>query len=256
MSDSPETLIRVENLHVRFGAVEAIRGVTFSLRRGELVGLVGASGSGKTVLLRTMLGLLPKAEGLVEVLGIPLANATTEESRLVGQRCGMMFQHGALFSSLTLRENVEFPMREYLRGPEEMFGDIALTKLRLVGLSIDDAEKLPSEISGGMTKRAAIARALALDPEILFLDEPTSGLDPIAAAEIDLLIKMLHRMMNLTVFMVTHDLTSLRSVCTRILALHSGGIIAEGSMRDMERAEHPWLRAYFRGERGRASQVT
>ena len=167
----------------------------------------------------------------------------------------MMFQQGALFSSLTLRENVEFPMREYLDGSDDMYGDVALAKLAMVGLTGEDADKLPSEISGGMTKRVAIARALALDPDILFLDEPTSGLDPIAAGEIDRLIRTLQRVLNLTVFMVTHDLNSLKSVCTRILALDDGRIIAQGTMQDILAFDHPWLRAYFRGERGRAAQL-
>jgi len=167
----------------------------------------------------------------------------------------MMFQQGALFSSLTLRENVEFPMREYLHGSDAMYGDVALAKLGMVGLSAEDADKLPSEISGGMTKRVAIARALALDPDILFLDEPTSGLDPIAAGEIDRLIRTLQRVLNLTVFMVTHDLNSLKSVCTRILALYDGRIIAQGPMHEILAFDHPWLRAYFQGERGRAAQL-
>ena len=146
-------------------------------------------------------------------------------------------------------------MREYLDGSEAMYGDVALAKLAMVGLSAEDADKLPSEISGGMTKRVAIARALALDPDILFLDEPTSGLDPIAAGEIDRLIRTLQRVLNLTVFMVTHDLNSLKSVCTRILALYDGRIIAQGPMHDILAFDHPWLRAYFRGERGRAAQL-
>jgi phospholipid/cholesterol/gamma-HCH transport system ATP-binding protein len=232
-----------------------VRGLSFNVRRGEIVGLVGASGSGKTVLLRTMLGLLPKTSGTVEIMGVRLEQATPAESRRIGGRCGMMFQQGALFSSLTLRENVEFPMREYLDGSEAMYGDVALAKLAMVGLSVEDAEKLPSEISGGMTKRVAIARALALDPDILFLDEPTSGFDPIAAGEIDRLIRTLQRVLNLTVFMVTHDLNSLKSVCTRILALYDGRIIAQGAMQDILAFDHPWLRAYFRGERGRAAQL-
>ncbi len=249
-------VISVNDLRVALGEREVIRGLSFGVRRGEIIGLVGASGSGKTVLLRTMLGLLPKTSGVVEIMGVRLEQATAEQSRRVGERCGMMFQQGALFSSLTLRENVEFPMREYLRGSDAMYADVALAKLGMVGLSVVDADKLPSEISGGMTKRVAIARALALDPDILFLDEPTSGLDPIAAGEIDRLIRTLQRVLNLTVFMVTHDLNSLKSVCTRILALYDGRIIAQGDIRDMLAFDHPWLSAYFRGERGRAAQLS
>ena len=250
-----DEVITVSDLHVTLAGHEVVRGLSFNVRRGEIVGLVGASGSGKTVLLRTMLGLLPKTSGTVEIMGVRLEQATPAESRRIGGRCGMMFQQGALFSSLTLRENVEFPMREYLDGSDAMYGDVALAKLAMVGLTLEDADKLPSEISGGMTKRVAIARALALDPDILFLDEPTSGLDPIAAGEIDRLIRTLQRVLNLTVFMVTHDLNSLKSVCTRILALYDGRIIAQGPMQDILAFDHPWLRAYFRGERGRAAQL-
>jgi len=250
-----DEVITVSDLRVTLAGHEVVRGLSFNVRRGEIVGLVGASGSGKTVLLRTMLGLLPKTSGTVEIMGVRLEQATPAESRRIGGRCGMMFQQGALFSSLTLRENVEFPMREYLDGSDAMYGDVALAKLAMVGLGVEDADKLPSEISGGMTKRVAIARALALDPDILFLDEPTSGLDPIAAGEIDRLIRTLQRVLNLTVFMVTHDLNSLKSVCTRILALYDGRIIAQGPMQDILAFDHPWLRAYFRGERGRAAQL-
>ena len=250
-----DEVITVSDLRVTLAGHEVVRGLSFNVRRGEIVGLVGASGSGKTVLLRTMLGLLPKTSGTVEIMGVRLEQATPAESRRIGGRCGMMFQQGALFSSLTLRENVEFPMREYLDGSDAMYGDVALAKLAMVGLTVEDADKLPSEISGGMTKRVAIARALALDPDILFLDEPTSGLDPIAAGEIDRLIRTLQRVLNLTVFMVTHDLNSLKSVCTRILALYDGRIIAQGAMQDILAFDHPWLRAYFRGERGRAAQL-
>ena len=237
-----DEVITVSDLRVTLAGHEVVRGLSFNVRRGEIVGLVGASGSGKTVLLRTMLGLLPKTSGTVEIMGVRLEQATPAESRRIGGRCGMMFQQGALFSSLTLRENVEFPMREYLDGSDAMYGDVALAKLAMVGLTVEDADKLPSEISGGMTKRVAIARALALDPDILFLDEPTSGLDPIAAGEIDRLIRTLQRVLNLTVFMVTHDLNSLKSVCTRILALYDGRIIAQGAMRDMllESSAHNW----------------
>ena len=250
-----DEVITVSDLRVTLAGHEVVRGLSFNVMRGEIVGLVGASGSGKTVLLRTMLGLLPKTSGTVEIMGVRLEQATPEQSRRIGGRCGMMFQQGALFSSLTLRENVEFPMREYLDGSDDMYGDVALAKLAMVGLTGEDADKLPSEISGGMTKRVAIARALALDPDILFLDEPTSGLDPIAAGEIDRLIRTLQRVLNLTVFMVTHDLNSLKSVCTRILALYDGRIIAQGAIQDILAFDHPWLRAYFRGERGRAAQL-
>jgi len=229
-----------------------VDGVSFHVNRGEIVGLVGASGSGKTVLLRTMLGLLPKSAGDVEILGLPLEHASPPEVRAIGRRCGAMFQQGALFSSLSVRENVEFPMREYLDGSDRLFRSVALAKLRMVGLSEADAEKMPAQLSGGMTKRVALARALALDPEIVFLDEPTSGLDPIAAGDFDALIRSLHTMLGLTLFMITHDLETLNAVCDRVAALHDGRIIADGPMGELLKSDHPWLQAYFRGERGRA----
>jgi phospholipid/cholesterol/gamma-HCH transport system ATP-binding protein len=201
-----------------------------------------------------MLGLIPKQAGTVEILGQSLAKATRAEARAIGRRCGTMFQQGALFSSLTVRENVEFPMREYLDGSDRMFREIALAKLRMVGLTVADAEKLPAELSGGMTIRVALVRALALDPELIFLDEPTASLDPIAAGEFDALIRVLRRTLNLTVFMITHDINALSSVCSRVAVLLDGKIIADGSMATVVASEHPWVRAYFRGERGRAPQ--
>ena len=247
-----DEVITVSDLRVTLAGHEVVRGLSFNVRRGEIVGLVGASGSGKTVLLRTMLGLLPKTSGTVEIMGVRLEQATPAESRRIGGRCGMMFQQGALFSSLTLRENVEFPMREYLDGSDAMYGDVALAKLAMVGLGVEDADKLPSEISGGMTKRVAIARALALDPDILFLDEPTSGLDPIAAGEIDRLIRTLQRVLNLTVFMVTHDIDSLRATNARIAMLVKKKLHV-GSIEELMEDEDPWIHEYFGGIRGRAA---
>lgn len=249
-----QSVIRIADLEVALDSHLVIDGLSLVVNRGEIIGLVGASGSGKTVLLRTMLGLIPKRAGTVEILGQSLAGATRAEARAIGGRCGTMFQQGALFSSLTVRENIEFPMREYLDGSDRIFRDVALAKLRMVGLTAVDAEKLPAELSGGMTKRVALARALALDPELIFLDEPTSGLDPIAAGDFDALIRVLHRTLNLTVFMITHDINTLNSVCLRVAALHDGKIVADGSMATMWASDHPWVRAYFRGERGRLLQ--
>ncbi|MDB5596149.1 MAG: transporter ATP-binding protein [Hyphomicrobiales bacterium] len=250
LASPEEPAIRISRLVAGFGSHVVIDGLSLMVNRGEIIGLVGASGSGKTVLLRTMLGLLPKMSGSVQVLGESLANATRNEARAIGARCGTMFQQGALFSSLTVRENVEFPMREYLRGSDLMFREVALAKLNMVGLGASDAEKLPAELSGGMTKRVALARALALDPELIFLDEPTSGLDPIAAGAFDALIRALHQTLSLTVFMITHDLNTLNSVCKRVAALYEGKIIADGSMSSMQASQHPWVQAYFCGERG------
>ena len=166
--------------------------------RGEILGLVGGSGSGKSVLLRTIIGLLPKQQGRVEILGTDMDSAHEDERRAIERRLGILYQHGALFSSLTVRENVQFPMREHLRISERLMDEVAVAKLEMVGLDPRDADKLPSELSGGMTKRVALARALALDPEIVFLDEPTSGLDPITAGDFDSLIQTLHETLGLT----------------------------------------------------------
>ena len=251
LSDEPAILVR--DLSVDFGQDPVLDGLSLTVPRGEILGIVGASGSGKTVLLRTLLGLVAKTRGRVEVLGQTLGTATRREARAIGARCGTMFQQGALFSSLTVRENVEFPMHEYLDGSNRLFRDVALAKLRMVGLDAIDAEKLPAELSGGMTKRAALARALALDPEVIFLDEPTSGLDPIAAGDFDSLIRTLHRTLGLTVYMITHDLDTLSRVCGRIAVIYSGRIIAQGTLAEMRASTHPWLRSYFHGERAHAA---
>lgn len=249
-----ETAICISDLVVKFGSHTVIDALSLTVNRGEIIGLVGESGGGKTVLLRTILGLVPKCAGAVKVLGLQPESASRDEARAIGARCGAMFQQGALFSSLTVRENIEFPMREYLTGSNRLFREVAIAKLHMVGLTPEDSEKLPAQLSGGMTKRVALARALALDPELVLLDEPTSGLDPIAAGDLDGLIRTLHRTLNLTVFLITHDLDTVSSVCGRIAALHDGKIIADGTMATMLASEHPWLKAYFRSERGRALQ--
>ncbi len=248
-----EPAISVEDLGVDFSQGPVLNGLSLRVPRGEIIGIVGASGSGKTVLLRTLLGLVAKSRGRVAVLGQALGSASRSEARAIGARCGTMFQQGALFSSLTVRENVEFPMHEYLDGSRRLFREVALAKLRMVGLDATDAEKLPSELSGGMTKRVALARALALDPELIFLDEPTSGLDPIAAGDFDTLIRTLHGTLGLTVFMITHDLDTLSRVCQRIAVLYRGRIIAQGTLGEMRASTHPWLRSYFHGERAHAA---
>jgi phospholipid/cholesterol/gamma-HCH transport system ATP-binding protein len=204
------------------------------------------------VLLRTIIGLLPKRAGSIEVLGIGLDRASQQETLAIGRRWGILFQQGALFSSLTARQNVQFPMRENLDLSDRLLDEFANAKLEMVGLTADDGDKFPAELSGGMTKRVGLARALALDPEIVFLDEPTSGLDPIAAGDFDTLITTLQRTLGLTVFMVTHDLHSLYSVCDRIAALADGKIVEVGPMAALLASEHPWVRSYFQGERGRA----
>ncbi len=205
-----------------------LNGLSLDVQRGEILGLVGGSGSGKSVLLRTIIGLIPKRQGTIEVFGVRLDAADDRERQAVERRWGVLFQQGALFSSLTVRQNVQFPMRENFMLSERLMDEIAMAKLEMVGLDPRDADKIPAELSGGMTKRVALARALALDPEIVFLDEPTSGLDPISAGEFDELIRTLQQTLGLTVFMVTHDLESLRAVCDRVAALADGEVVAKG----------------------------
>ena len=239
--------IRVRDLVVGFGDRVVLDHLSLEVRAGEILGFVGGSGSGKSVLLRTIIGLLPKRQGSIEVLGVDLDRATDAERRAIERRWGVLFQQGALFSSLSALQNVQFPMREYLDLSDRLLKEIALAKLEMVGLDADDADKFPSELSGGMIKRVALARALALDPEIVFLDEPTAGLDPIAAGDFDELIGTLQRTLGLTVFMVTHDLDSLSTVCDRVAALADGRVIAVGPVSALAQSAHPWMRAYFQG---------
>ncbi len=246
-----EAVIGVRDLVVGFGDAIVLNRLSLDVFRGEILGFVGASGAGKSVLMRTIIGLLPKRGGRIEVFGIDLGRAGENARRAVERRWGILFQQGALFSSLTVRQNVQFPMREYLRLSNRLLDEVAVAKLEMVGLSPDVGDKYPAELSGGMTKRVALARALALDPEIVFLDEPTSGLDPIGAGEFDSLIRTLQQTLGLTVFMVTHDLDSLHTVCDRIAVLADGTVITAGPMPTMLASEHPWVKAYFRGKRTR-----
>jgi len=239
--------IRVSDLVVGFGKHVVIDHLSLDVRRGEILGLVGASGGGKSVLTRTIIGLIPRQGGEIEVMGAAIGGDRSTQS--AAGRWGILFQQGALFSSLTVRQNIQFPMRESLVMSAELMDEIATAKLEMVGLLPEDGDKFPSELSGGMTKRVALARALALDPAIVFLDEPTSGLDPIAAGEFDALIKTLQKTLGLTVFMVTHDLASLNTVCDRVAALADRKIVAIGPMRELLQSEHPWVRAYFHGKR-------
>jgi phospholipid/cholesterol/gamma-HCH transport system ATP-binding protein len=247
-----EVVLRVRGLEVAFGDRPVLQGLDLDLYRGEILGVVGASGTGKSVLARTILGLVPKRAGSIELFGQDLDSLSPEARRELELRLGVLFQFGALFSSLTIRENIQLNLRERLHLSERLLEEVTMLKLDMVGLGTEVADKFPSELSGGMTKRAALARALALDPEILFLDEPTSGLDPIGAGEFDELIATLKDSLGLTVFMVTHDLDSLYSVCDRIAAIGRGHVIASGTMDAMLGYDDPWLRAYFRGKRARA----
>jgi len=251
-SVSREAVIGVRGLEAGFGDRIVLRGVDLDLYRGEILGVVGASGSGKSVLLRSLLSLMPKRAGTIEIFGVNVEDMPFEARRQLEQRLGVLFQFGALISSITVKENVQLMMREHLRLSEELLDEIAILKLEMVGLAPDTGEKYPSELSGGMVKRAALARALALDPEILFLDEPTSGLDPIGAGEFDELIKTLRGTLGLTVLMVTHDLDSLHAICDRIAAIGEGRIIASGSFETMLESQDSWLHSYFHGKRARA----
>jgi phospholipid/cholesterol/gamma-HCH transport system ATP-binding protein len=247
-----QTLISVRDLVVGFGDQTVLDHLSLDVRRGEILGVVGASGSGKSVLLRTIIGLVPKRQGSIVFTGLSSGHTAERDPDAVARRWGILFQQGALFSSLTVRQNVQFPMRENLRLSDRLLDEMATAKLEMVGLSFRDGDKFPSEISGGMTKRVALARALALDPEIVFLDEPTSGLDPISAGEFDALIQTLQQTLGLTVFMVTHDLDSLNTVCGRIAVIADGKVVAAGPMSEMLVSEHPWVKSYFRGKRSRA----
>lgn len=248
MSDA---IIRVRDLTVAFGSRKVLDGLNLDVARGEILGFVGASGAGKSVLMRTIIGLVPKVSGKIEVFGTDL-HSSEKERRNIERRWGILFQHGALFSSLNVRQNIQFPVREYLKVSQRLLDEITMAKLAMVGLKPEVVNRFPSELSGGMIKRVALARALALDPEIVFLDEPTSGLDPIGAGDFDELVRTLQRTLGLTVFMVTHDLDSLYTACDRIAVLGSGKIIAQGTIADMQASTHPWLREYFHGKRARA----
>jgi phospholipid/cholesterol/gamma-HCH transport system ATP-binding protein len=247
-----DIVIRVRGLVTRFGATVIHDGVDLDVRRGEVMAVVGGSGTGKSVLLNTLVGLNPHAAGTIEIFGQDTARLDDEARRRLTTRWGVLFQQGALFSSLTVGENVAVPLKEHTTLSTELIQTIAALKIAMVGLPPDAYGKYPSELSGGMRKRAGLARALALDPEILFLDEPTAGLDPIGAADFDSLIGDLQRSLGLTVLMVTHDLDSLYAIADRIAVLVDRHVIV-GTLEDFLQNPHPWIRAYFHGPRARAA---
>ncbi|MBM9595380.1 ABC transporter ATP-binding protein [Roseitranquillus sediminis] len=249
-----DNVVEVRGLRNQFGSHVVHDGLDLDVRRGEVLGVVGGSGTGKSVLLRAIVGLLRPDAGSVRVLDVDVLRATDAEREAVGRRWGVMFQDGALFSSLTVRQNVEAPMREKLDLEPETMRALADLKLGMAGLPAKAADQYPSELSGGMRKRAGLARALALDPEIVFLDEPTAGLDPIGAAAFDELIAQLQSALGLTVFFVTHDLDSLTAICDRIAVLAEKRVLVTGTMEDMLEVDHPWVRAYFHGPRARAAR--
>jgi phospholipid/cholesterol/gamma-HCH transport system ATP-binding protein len=248
-----EPIIRVRGLVNRFGAETVHDGLDLDVRRGEVLGIVGGSGSGKSVLLRTVVGLNRPVEGKVEVFGRDVWAMSDARRRELEKRWGVLFQDGALFSSLTVAQNIEVPIKEHFKIPLSLMDEISAVKVGMVGLPEDAGEKYPAQLSGGMRKRAGLARALALDPEVVFLDEPTAGLDPIAAGAFDELIRDLKTSLGLTVFMVTHDLDSLFAICDRVAVLVDKKVRV-GTLDQLLKDNHPWIHAYFHGPRGRAAQ--
>ncbi|HEU4773099.1 MAG TPA: ABC transporter ATP-binding protein [Lysobacter sp.] len=249
-------VIRVRGLVNRFGTQVVHDGLDLDVMPGEILGVVGGSGTGKSVLMRSILGLRRPNEGSIEVLGVDARSEDEQVRRHIEQNTGVLFQDGALFSSLTVGENVQVPLKEYHRDlPDSLLYELALLKVKLSGLPAEAIDKLPAELSGGMRKRAGVARALALDPPLLFLDEPTAGLDPIGAAAFDRLIRTLQQALGLTVFLITHDLDTLYAICDRIAVLADRKVVACAPVAEIERLEHPWVRDYFHGPRARAAQT-
>ena len=246
-----DNIIEVRGARVSFGTHTVFNNLDLDVRRGEILGFVGGSGQGKSVLMRAILGLVPRQGGTIRIFGRDVDEMTARERQQIETRIGVLFQMGALFSSLTVKENIQVPMREHYDMPKSLMDELALLKLDMVGLARNAADKLPSELSGGMIKRAGLARALAIDPDLLFVDEPTSGLDPIGAAAFDTLIEGLRDTLGLTVYMVTHDLDSLYAVCDRVAVLADKKVIANGPISELLENDHPWIHEYFKGERGR-----
>ncbi|MSP43113.1 MAG: ABC transporter ATP-binding protein [Alphaproteobacteria bacterium] len=248
-----ESVISIRGLRTGFGDHIIHDALNLDVFRGEVLGIVGGSGTGKSVLLRTIIVLNRPLSGTIRVFGQDMANLSATERLAIERRWGVLFQNGALFSSMTVAQNIMVPMREHLALPDALMNEIAAMKIAMVGLPPDAGAKYPSELSGGMRKRAGLARALALDPEIVFLDEPTVGLDPIGAAAFDALIRDMREALDLTVFMVTHDLDSLHAICDRIAVLAEKHVIVAGGMDAILNCDHAWVREYFHGPRGRAA---
>ena len=253
MSD-PVNAITIRGLENHFGDQIVHQGLDLDVRRGEILGVVGGSGTGKSVLMRSIIGLQQPGAGQISVLGQDVAMPRGAGERDIRSRWGVLFQGGALFSTLTVAENVEVPIKEFY--PDMSAGlrrELARSKVRLSGLPDAAADKFPSELSGGMRKRAGLARALALDPELLFLDEPTAGLDPIGAADFDSLTRALKEVLGLTVFLITHDLDTLHAICDRVAVLADKKVIAVGTIPQLLASDHPWIQDYFGGPRGRSA---
>lgn len=255
--DDAQPIVRVRGLVNRFGEQIVHDGLDLDVRPGEILGVVGGSGTGKSVLMRAILGLRPPDAGQIEVLGMDALSDDPAQRRAIERNTGVLFQDGALFSSLTVGENVQVPLKEYHGDlPDSLRYELALLKVKLAGLPADALNKLPSQLSGGMRKRAGLARALALDPPLLFLDEPTAGLDPIGAAAFDRLIRTLQEALGLTVFLITHDLDTLYAICDRVAVLADRKVIVCAPMAEVERFDHPWVQDYFHGPRARAARNT
>ena len=255
-ADPAAPVVRVRGLVNRFGEQVVHDGLDLDLMRGEILGVVGGSGTGKSVLMRSILGLRRPNEGEIEVLGVDARSDDEDDRRLIERSTGVLFQDGALFSSLTVGENVQVPLKEhYPELADSLRYELALLKVKLAGLPADALDKLPSQLSGGMRKRAGVARALALDPPLLFLDEPTAGLDPIGAAAFDRLIRTLQEALGLTVFLITHDLDTLYAICDRVAVLADRKVIACAPLAEVEQLDHPWVQEYFHGPRARAAQT-
>ena len=252
--DEREAIISVRGLTNSFGDQVVHDNLDLTVRRGEILGVVGGSGTGKSVLMRSIIGLQQPVSGEVEVFGTPMVGREDTEAKNVRRRWGVLFQGGALFSTLTVAENVQVPLREYYRRLDQtLLDEIATYKVAMSGLPPEAGPKYPSELSGGMRKRAGLARALSLDPELLFLDEPTAGLDPIGAANFDELIASLKQTLGLTVFLITHDLDTLYAICDRVAVLADKRVIAVGTIPELLALDHPWIQEYFNGPRGRVA---
>ncbi len=252
-SEADQRIISIRGLRNAFGDQVVHENLDLDVRRGEILGVVGGSGTGKSVLMRSVIGLQTPQEGSIHVLGEDMVGRDELEAKNIRRRWGILFQAGALFSTLTVAENVQVPMREYFHLSQQLMDEIAGYKIAMTGLPANAGPKYPSELSGGMIKRAGLARALALDPELLFLDEPTAGLDPIAAQRFDELIVSLRDQLGLTVFLITHDLDTLYAICDRVAVLADQKVVAAGTIEQLLALDHPWIQDYFNGPRGRAA---
>ncbi|MDD5328896.1 MAG: ATP-binding cassette domain-containing protein [Sulfuricella sp.] len=255
MNNANEPVIAIRQLHTRFGAAVVHEDVNFTVQRGEIFALAGGSGCGKSTLLREILQLEQPVSGSIRLFGHDVLGMSEDEGLILRRRLGVMFERGALFGALTVLENVGLPLREHTALSDELIDQIAAVKIDLVGLPASAGVKYPAELSGGMRKRAALARAIALDPELLFLDEPTAGLDPLSAGGLDELVRHLKELLGLTILMITHDIDLLWRTADRVAVLGDGRVLGMGTMEELSRSEHPMVREYFYGPRGRAARV-